>query len=434
MMELAEADGSERDVDELDRKLLQGVEEQRSWMHDLLLRLMSLPSTTDHEVPAQEVVKDIVDDLGLESVRVPLDVESLRTHSLASPVREGSAHRYNVVGQWHIKNPTGKSLALSGHVDVLDPPALSLWPSPPFPARSEDGSVTGWGGLKGGLVAMLGTLKALRDMRLEPSANLRLQSVVEEELGGNGALAANVALKPTDAALVAGCAGDTVSVAQTGVVWLAITVEVPPAHASTSESSGSAITKALQLSTDLTEYTHQLAADPPDVFRDVTNPLAFNLGSIHGGTTPSLTPDRCTIRCRIGMFPGETPHTMRQRIERRVATFAAQDDLLRQHAPTVILDGFAAHGYELDPNLPFVQHWLESIRRTGVEPRMAVSTTATDTRAFVGTGTPAICAGPPVQNLHGVLERVVDADLVAAAQRMVLFVARWCGVRPDRNQ
>jgi acetylornithine deacetylase len=319
-------------------------------------------------------------------------------------------------------------LTLSGHVDVLPPPSPGLWPSPPYSPKVDPDGVSGWGGLKAGLIAMLGAVRAIKAEGLTPLGPLRIQAVPEEETGGNGTLAAALSLPATDAALVAGCAGPTFAVAQFGVAWLKVHVQVPPCHASEFGDDGSAISKALQVSHRLRGFADELRARIPPEYGSLANPIGFNMGVIQGGTAPSMTAGECVIRCRIGFFPGMTLAELLQGARDAVASFAQSDPVLEKHPPVVSLDGFGAEPFELDPSSDFVRALLQAHSRAGGPAELVTSTTATDTRVFAGTGVPAACVGPVVENLHGIEERVLTQDLVQSAKVVALLVAEWVGL------
>lgn len=411
--------------------LLDLVADQREWMTRLLIELMTAPSTPGHEHHAQRIVHRVLTELQLDVTTVGQLVPEPGTSD--GP----KSDRHNLIGSWHPTEVRGRSLTLSGHVDVLPPPTPALWSAPPFEPRLEHDAIIGWGGLKAGLVAMLGTLRTMRQAGIEPTGLLRIQSVIDEETSGAGAAAALATYPRPDGAVVAGCAGNTIAIAQVGVIWIEIRVEFPPRHAAGNRADASALHKVLQLTAAVEETIAQLGATPPAAYRGVENPLGFNLGAIGGGSIPSLTLGDCTVLCRIGMFPERNADDVLKIISTRVHESASLDPLLREYPPQVRMAGFHAQGYQLDREDPLVQVAVTAHRRVGVEPALIASTTATDTRNFVHGGTPAICVGPPIGNLHSTDERVAIPDLVLAAQKIGSIISQWCGIRvsnpPDNS-
>lgn len=423
--------GSTATLSKLEVDYLLAVEAERSWMSDMLVRLMAVPSVPGSEYLAQEVIEPLLHELQLDVEIHPLKADDLSRSALASPFEHDVSRKFNVVGCWSPVAPTGKSLVLSGHIDVLEPPASSLWAQPPFEPQLEGDIISGWGGLKAGLVAMLGALRAMRRSKLEPCGLLRFQSVVEEEIGGNGTVATELAAPRLDGALVAGCAAETIAIAQVGVIWIEIGVQIPPGHAA-SGSGESAVLKALRLAEGIRELAKNLTEEAPPYFKGIPDPLGFNLGTIQGGTVPSMSPGQCTVKCRLGIFPGRSPDQIMELVRTCVDDYAGRDSLLRKYPPTVKITGYSSEGYELDPESDFVKTAIHAHRAAGgAEPALVASTTSTDTRTFVHAGTPAICFGPLVENLHSVEERVSVDELVEAAKKVGLFISEWSGIRPS---
>ena len=144
-------------------------------------------------------------ELGLEPVDVPMDADAscaaIRSRRPSAGTSRASA---TLSRPGRPSGAGGRSLALNGHVDVVPPAAAELWTADPFaPVRDGDWLVgRGAGDMKAGLAAMLGAVRALRGLGLAPLADLQLQSVVEEECGGNGALQCVLALPPVDACVI----------------------------------------------------------------------------------------------------------------------------------------------------------------------------------------------------------------------------------------
>lgn len=85
----------------------------------------------------------------------------------------------------------GRSLMFSSHMDTV-PVGQEPWSHPPWGGEISGGRLYGLGAydMKGGLVASIMVVKALRDLNLELNGDLMIESVVDEEFGGcNGTLA-----------------------------------------------------------------------------------------------------------------------------------------------------------------------------------------------------------------------------------------------------
>ena len=82
----------------------------------------------------------------------------------------------------------------------------------------------GAGDMKAGLAAMVGAVRGLQRLGLTPRAPVQLQSVVEEECTGNGALACVLAGHTADAAILTEPTGGAIWNAQVGVLWFQVRV------------------------------------------------------------------------------------------------------------------------------------------------------------------------------------------------------------------
>ena len=174
-----------------DEEILGAIAAEATWMEELLVRLVEAPTLLGHEAAGQAVMRDAFTQLGLEPVELPLDADALRSHPGASPFSWDVAGKANVVAEWTPAEPVdGRSLVLNGHIDVVSPAPESMWASPPFVARRDGDWLYGRGAgdMKAGLAAIAGAVRGLQALGLAPRARVDLQSVVEEECSGNGAL------------------------------------------------------------------------------------------------------------------------------------------------------------------------------------------------------------------------------------------------------
>jgi acetylornithine deacetylase len=133
-------------------------------------------------------------DRGLSVGRWKVEVDKIR-HLPASPRWRCRTAAWNVVGAHRARTPggggAGRSLILNGHIDVVPTGPLDMWATPPFVPVVRNGWMHGRGAgdMKAGLAASLFAMDALARCGLAPAGDVYLQSVIEEECTGNGALA-----------------------------------------------------------------------------------------------------------------------------------------------------------------------------------------------------------------------------------------------------
>ena len=418
----------------MDGEILAAVEAEAPAMTDLLAELVAAPTLLGDEAPGQAVMRRAFDALGLEPFEVPLDPVALERHPAGAPYGWDVAGKANVLADWRPAGAAdGRSLILNGHIDVVSPEPSSLWTGDPYDARVDGEWMYGRGAgdMKSGLVAMIGAVRGLQRLGLSPRAKVQLQSVVEEECTGNGALACVLAGHTADAAILTEPTRGAIWNAQVGVLWFQVRVLGAPAHAG---GLGDAGADAIEASYAIIKALRGLEADlnssPPPLYDGYPHPINLNVGMIRGGDWPSTVAGECLTHCRLALYPGERVEDLKERVEQTVAAVAANDPALARHRVEVLYEGFQCEGYELAHDAPLITALSAACQRaTGQTPPLFASTATTDARTFHLYGdTPAVCFGPLAEREHGIDERVHLPSITATAQAIALFIADWCGV------
>jgi acetylornithine deacetylase len=402
-----------------DAEVLDAVAAEAGWMEELLVRLVEAPTVLGDEEAGQAVIEAAWRDCGLEPRSVPLDAERLREAEGASPFSWSVEGKRNVVAD--LGEGPRRSLILNGHVDVVPPADAALWSHPPFSARRDGDWLYGRGAcdMKAGLAAMSGAVRALVRAGAIPAAPVQLQSVVEEECTGHGALQCVLDGPRADACVITEPHPDHLTIAQVGVLWFHVDIEGRPEHAARATEGVNAIEAMGDVIVALRALEARLNASPPAPFDAFEHPINLNPGVIAGGDWPSTVAASCTLSCRIGLYPGQDPREMRELVE----------DALAGRAARVRYDGFACEGSVVDAAEPVIDVLGTAYaRRHGERPRLEATTATTDARHFVRAGIPAVCFGPRGERIHGIDERVSLRSVTETAQVLGLFVRDWCGL------
>ncbi|MFZ4410249.1 MAG: ArgE/DapE family deacylase [Paracraurococcus sp.] len=399
--------------------------------------LVRFPSTRGNEAPLQDWMARQLAARGYGVDRYTLADVPLAQHPKASPMVEADpAKSVQVVATHRAKDPTGRSLILQGHIDVVPEGPLEMWTYPPYSATIKDGWMYGRGAhdMKSGVAAMVFAMDALRAAGLEPAADVHVQTVTEEESTGNGALSTLVRGYRAEAALVPEPTGGTITRAHTGTLWFRIAVRGVPVHVAVAQSGSNAILSAYHLIQALQEHTKRINAEAKTHpwYKDLDSPLKFNPGIIRGGDWASSTPAWCEVDCRIGLLPGTDVAEARAAVERCVAEAARGDNFLANNPPSVSWHGFLADGYVLEPGTEAEAVLAAVHTQVFGEAMPARITTAVNDTRFYGLyfGIPGLCYGPKGEGAHAFDERTELAHLKRTTLAIAAFIADWCGTRP----
>ena len=398
-------------------------------------RLVRCASTLGNEASALEEMARNYEALGLAPRRVPVDVEALSGHPGFSPPLIPYAGRDNVVALHRPRNATGRSLVLQGHVDVVPEGAADEWTTPPFEPAIRGGRMYGRGAgdMKAGIVAYLTAFRALQLAGLQPAAEVQMQSVIEEECSGNGALACMVAMPKADAVIIPepGPGLPALYSAEVGVVWAFVTVTGRPAHVRDKQAGVNAIEAAMSIWSRFEAYEREMnrAENIHASFRGVNHPVNVNLGTVEGGEWNSSVATRARLGLRVGVMMGNTADRVKADIL-RIVDSAQGDPALRGAKVKVAFQGFHADPCVFDMQAPIVQLAMRSYADvTGGELRHYPATGLTDGRFFqLYQGTPVACFGPDAQEIHGIDESVGLDSVQDITRSIALTMAEWCGV------
>jgi acetylornithine deacetylase len=201
-----------------------------------------------------------------------------------------------------------------------------------------------------------------------------------------------------------------------GVIWARITLEASSRHASHADEGSNPIEDALGVTTSLHELESSLNERPEPEFAGVQRPYLLNVGALHAGDWPSMTPGRAELDVRLGF-----PIRMNPREAQSLLTTAVErvDGNAR-----IEFRGFRARGYAFDTGSPLVRllsECHEQARGGSLEPDPSRATT--DLRFFQPGQ--AVCYGPTGEGLHGIDEWVDLESIADVATVLALLLRRW---------
>ncbi|MFQ5792319.1 MAG: ArgE/DapE family deacylase, partial [Acidobacteriota bacterium] len=390
--------------------------------------LVRFPSVTGSESEAQHFLAHRWKDWGLEVDLWAPERKEVERHPAfcddGLPVE-----RPNVVARWG-EGREPAALILNGHIDVVPPGDPSRWNDDPFSGRIDDGVLFGRGAcdMKGGLAAATMAVRAAQKLGVIPRRPILLQSVVGEETGGLGTLAAIERGYRADAAVIAEPTRLAVCPVQSGALSFRLHVTGKSAHGALRQSGINAIEKLWPLWKALTDLEAKRHRDFDHPLYDRGKLAApVSIGKLAAGDWPSTVPETAVAEGRFGVFPGEECATARRDFEAAVWQASKEDAWLRKHPPRVEwFEGQFEPG-ETDPEAPILQQLSESHEAmTGREPASHGVPYGSDLRLFTRyAGMPAVLYGPgDVTLAHADNESVSLEELVAAAEVMTMLICR----------
>ena len=396
---------------------------------DVLCALVAYPSVVGDERPAQRFLRDVAADAGLTAELYEVDPTALASDPRAGLADLGRRPRPNLVAVLP-GSGGGRSLALSGHVDVVPIGEPDAWHHDPFGGRIQDGHLHGRGALdmKGGLVAALHAIAALRASGIPLRGDLVFESVIEEEATGNGALAARLHGPHVDAAIIPELSGEQMLIATPGVLWAELTTTGRSGYVGQAGAAVNAIDVMLVVLGGLRSLPDMLNAQfRHPAYAGSGAPLTLNVGTIAGGDWPSSVPLACRAGIRFSFPIGWSVTEAKRTLNARLAETARAHPWLREHPPTVRWHGFQAEGWDIDPGTPVVETLAAAIRgETKVPASTAPLFGTADARFFRDAGIPAVYYGPIGDGQHGPDESVDLASVARVTRVLARAALAWC--------
>jgi len=408
-----------------------GFEDQVAFTEDLI----RFPSLRGQEQDAQRFLGKALGDRGYDVETFAIDLDKIHDHPGFSPVTVDYSEALNVVATHLPRESKGKSLILNGHVDVVPEGPHDMWKvSAPYEPKRDGDWLYGRGGgdMKAGIAANIFALDALRRLGFQPAAKVHIQSVVEEECTGNGALACLVEGYTADAAIIPEPEDEKLVRANTGVLWFEIEVSGHPVHVREAGTGANAIEASFRVIESIKRLCEDWNGEKTNYpyFETEDHPINFNVGKIEGGDWASTVAAWCKLHCRIAIYPGDDPKDRARQIEDHLASDLAGDSFLGNRPPKVTWNGFFARGYVLEENTEAEQALAAAHRRvTDTELTSFVTPGYLDARVFViYAGMPCLVYGPISEDIHGFDERVSLSSMKRVTGTIALFIAEWCGV------
>lgn len=371
----------------------------------LLRELIALPSVNPAFLPAndplngEQRVADFVASIGAQA-------------GLSVDFQEVLPGRRNVLLRLTPPGRIRHRILLAPHLDTVGSVDGSL---EIFKPTLANGRVWGRGACdtKGCVAAMLTALFDVAASSARPAqTEIVFAGLIDEENQQLGSRALSRSRLRADLGIVGEPTRLEVVTAHKGDVWAQIETRGKAAHGARPDLGINAV-RSMARVVELLEgdYAAELARRP-------VHPLlggpTINVGMIRGGSQPNIVPDRCVIEVDRRTVPGETEAGAK----REIASFLRKRDV---KATLVDMKGVTAPPLETDPNLPWVQRFLNA---TGRRETRGV-TYFCDAAILALGGIPCVVFGPgDIAQAHTAREWISIASLERGTALLKSFLER----------
>lgn len=366
----------------------------------------------------------------VESALVRLDMPCTRLTTPRADLRQDSRHvdvagfggdfagywekdaLHGVIASESFGDGCGPFVVLNAHVDVEFVTSPQTWDRPgswrePYVV---DGCMVGRGtsDTLGGVVAALAAVEVvLPHLRRLGSGRLDLHFVLDEELGGNGTVAATAGSGPVpDLALVLEPTAGGVSTEAAGFEQVRIRLQGRPVHMVCAGREDNAVAGLPAVLACLDELDAEVASR-------AGRPGCYVLaGLVQAGTDAAVPADQANCFVTFALPASVEASSVRARLRELLDARAAR------WSPTV-----EPYGVRLHPAAPIdgAQHYAELLcaagQGAGVSLEARPFPSACDARVYTSLGIPTLVYGPgALERAHGSDEFVTKAEITAATR------------------
>lgn len=322
----------------------------------------------------------------------------------------------NVYGRVYGRDRALPALALNTHLDHVDPGDPSLWPTPPFAAEIRGGRLIGRGAsdIKGPLAVQVYSAAALLRAGERPRRDVVFCGVVQEEVGGAGAIYWAEHLDyPVELVILGEPSANTLALGHRGIVEFWLTFHGRSAHASAPERAVNPNYAAAAFLTRLEAAAAELAVHP--VLGPTTvAPTIVQVDTTSGNVTPAWTrllldfrtavESVDSLQAFIDRLAGDSPHSL------GYADGLEPSPLTGSAAPIT--------GFYIPPDNPLVGRARAALGRgMGRAPELTRYRFATDGRHFAPHGIPVLGFAPGEEEMAHTAGESISLDQMAEALR-----------------
>lgn len=348
----------------------------------------------------------------------------------------------NIISTTHMSSK-GRHLMFNGHLDVLPAGEELGWLEDPYSGSIKAGRVWGRGAsdMKAGVVAMLFAYAYLSQLRHHLRGKLSITLASDEETGmgrGTGYMFERIEDEMNaDCVLSAEPSGlEAITFSSKGYLHFSVEVHTRGAISGYPNASKSAIRTAIAIIRDL-EALEKLTSDMASSittklanpgFRDWLNKyygdgsaelipaVSFDVGTIEGGSSPSLIASDCAFSATVVIPVGVDPHSIFQRAKEIVASYPDAQ---------IHLEGADA-GDVSNPDHEMTKILQDTVVELGrPRPQVVPDVAISDLRYWRYRGVPGFWYGLDGKNVGAANESIEIAELLHVTRTYVATSVRY---------
>lgn len=394
------------------------------------------------EAPCQAYLQKRLDTLGFETeLWEPDPVPLLAKYRGRPGAIEGRKfdRRPNLGGRLR-GSGGGRSILLTGHVDVVPTGPIEHWRTNPFQPVIKGRVILGRGAvdMKGGVAAMLMAIETLKEMDIGLRGDVIFSTVADEEICSMGALALADRGYTADAGIMTEPTANAVAPICYGILWGRIIIDGVGGHAELvprhwrDGGPMDAIALCRQVLDGIDILNHRWQHDPRKNHPLMRWPCQVIATQIKAGEHPSSYAGRAEIVFDAKYLPAERDELgrgshIRDEITTHLEGICQGDPYLHLHPARIewMLD---ADCTEVPSDHPFVRTMQGAARAVGLSDQLTGFSSHSDIGIPTELGnTPTLNFGPgePSQ-AHQPNEQVTIDELVNCTKAIAIAIAEWC--------
>lgn len=378
----------------------------------------------------QEYIIALLEKIGA----IEITTEQLREDVIQRSIREFQEgnpdhnynNRYNVYARF--AGSGGRSIMFNGHIDTMSPGDESLWTSPPHSPEIRGDRLYGLGvcDMKAGLLASILAVDLIKQAGMNLQGDVIITSVVDEEGGGNGSIAAALAGEKADAAVVCEPTDYELITAHMGFIFFEVSVKGKAVHSGSKWLGVSAIDKAIKIIANLNDLEHYWLMNYKHMLLPSPN---LNVGVIEGGTAGSTVAATCVFKTCVHYLPEiMTREQVIEDFNKAVSLCCDGDNWLKDNRPEVTIYQ-AGKAFEMYTGHKFVKTFCSAFKSSlGREVRLTGSPAGCDARIWKNiAGLPTLQYGPgSIAQCHAVDEYIEINQFFDAILLYAQLILEWC--------